>query len=91
MPRLSKDVFAMYVEATPDETEPRILRGLRKQLSELPDDSGLVETFTLLRRNEGRKVVIILDQFEQWLHAHRELGGFDSAGKCALGGATGAC
>ncbi len=71
LPRLSKDVVAVYIEATPDETETRILRGLRKQFPELPADSGLADTFTLLRRAEGRKVVIVLDQFEQWLHAHR--------------------
>jgi eukaryotic-like serine/threonine-protein kinase len=71
LPRLSKDVIAVYVEATPDETETRILRGLRKQLPELPHDLGLVETLTALRRREGQKVVIVLDQFEQWLHAHR--------------------
>ncbi|MCP4508207.1 MAG: ATP-binding protein, partial [Fuerstiella sp.] len=71
LPRLSSDVTAIYVESTPDETETRILRGLRKSLPELPQDLGLVETFALLRRGEGRKVVVVLDQFEQWLHAHR--------------------
>ena len=71
LPRLSKDVTAIYVEATPDETETRILRGLRKSLPELPEDLGLVETLTLLRRSEGQKVVLVVDQFEQWLHAHR--------------------
>ena len=71
LPRLADDVIAVYVEATPDETEVRILRGLRKQLPEISDGLGLVETLTLLRRGEGRKVVIVLDQFEQWLHAHR--------------------
>lgn len=71
LPRLSKDVTAIYVEATPDDTETRILRGLRKSLTELPPDLGLVETFARLRRSEGSKVVIVLDQFEQWLHAHR--------------------
>jgi len=71
LPRLSEDVTAIYVEATPDETEIRILRGLRKSLPELPQDLGLVETFSLVRRAEDRKVVIVLDQFEQWLHAFR--------------------
>ena len=69
LPHLSDDVAAIYVEATPDETEARILRGLRKRLPELSDELGLVESLTLLRRGEGRKVVIMLDQFEQWLHA----------------------
>jgi serine/threonine protein kinase/formylglycine-generating enzyme required for sulfatase activity len=71
LPRLSKGVIAIYVEATPDETETRVLRGLRKQLPDLPPDLGLVETFLAIRRSEGKKVVIVLDQFEQWLHAHR--------------------
>ena len=71
LPRLSQDVTAIYLEATPDDTETRILRGLRKHVPELPHDIGLVETFSWLRRKEGRKVVIVLDQFEQWLHAHR--------------------
>ena len=71
LPRLSKDVTAIYIEATPDDTETRILRGLRKSLTELPSDLGLVETFAWLRRSERNKVLIVLDQFEQWLHAHR--------------------
>lgn len=71
LPRLAENVVAIYIEATPDETEIRILRGLRNRLPELPTDLGLVETLTLLRRSEGHKIVIVLDQFEQWLHAHR--------------------
>jgi len=71
IPLLSKNVLAVYVEATPEETETRILRGLRTKLPDLPSDLGLAETFALLRRSEGHKVVIVLDQLEQWLHAHR--------------------
>jgi serine/threonine protein kinase/formylglycine-generating enzyme required for sulfatase activity len=71
LPHLSKDVVAIYVEATPDDTETRILRGLRKHDSTLANIQGLASTLTALRRSQGRKVVIIIDQFEQWLHAHR--------------------
>ena len=75
LPHLSKTVVAIYAEATPDETETRLQRGLRKQLPELSKTLGLVDSLTALRRSEStspdRKVVIILDQFEQWLHAHR--------------------
>ena len=39
-------------------------------MPDLPDDLGLVESFAALRR-VGKKIVIVLDQFEQWLHAHR--------------------
>ncbi len=71
LPRLSPEVTAIYLEATPDDTETRILRGLRKHVPDLPSGIDLVQTFSWLRRKEGQKVVIVLDQFEQWLHAHR--------------------
>ena len=32
LPRLSDDVIAVYVEATPEETETRLLHGLRKRV-----------------------------------------------------------
>jgi serine/threonine protein kinase len=65
LPRLSEDVIAVYVEATPEETETRIQRGLRKQIPDLAGDWGIVETFAALRRGTGQKVVVVLDQFEQ--------------------------
>ena len=41
LPHLSaRHVVAVYVEATPDETETRILRGLRKRLPELSGRHG---------------------------------------------------
>lgn len=72
LPRLSRGVVSVYLEATPDETEIRILRGLRKALPELPPELGLVESFIWLRQREksASRVVVILDQFEQWLHGH---------------------
>ncbi len=75
LPRLSENVIAIYVEATPDETETRLLRGLRKQCPSLPDNLSLKETLAALRRQRGlassKKVLIVLDQFEQWLHSNR--------------------
>jgi serine/threonine protein kinase/formylglycine-generating enzyme required for sulfatase activity len=76
LPRLSDAVIAVYVEATALETETRLLNGLRKRCPALPDDLGLKETLGALRRGQGipvgKKVVIVLDQFEQWLHAKKE-------------------
>ena len=75
LPRLGKHVLPVYVEATADETEARLLRGLRKACPELSRGSGLVESLAQARR--GRilapewKVLLVLDQFEQWLHARR--------------------
>lgn len=76
LPRLSEDVIAVYVEATAEETESRLLNSLRKRCPALPDNLGLKETLAALRRGQGipvaKKVVIVLDQFEQWLHAKNE-------------------
>ena len=76
LPRLADDVIAVYVEATAEETEPRLLNGLRKRCPALPGNLGLKETLATLRRGQGipvgKKVVIVLDQFEQWLHAKKE-------------------
>ncbi|HET6881413.1 MAG TPA: SUMF1/EgtB/PvdO family nonheme iron enzyme [Pirellulales bacterium] len=82
LPRLPADVIAVYVEATADETERRLLNGLRKRCSfwrdnlDLPENLGLKETLSALRRGQGmpagKKVLIVLDQFEQWLHARKE-------------------
>jgi serine/threonine protein kinase/formylglycine-generating enzyme required for sulfatase activity len=76
LPRLSDDVIAVYVEATAEETEARMLNGLRKCCPAVPANLGLKETLTALRRGQGipvgKKVVIVLDQFEQWLHAKNE-------------------
>jgi eukaryotic-like serine/threonine-protein kinase len=76
LPRLSKEVIAVYVEAVAEETEPRLLNGLRKRCPTLPDNLSLKETLAALRRGQGvpagKKVLIVLDQFEQWLHAKKE-------------------
>lgn len=71
IPQLNQAVTAVYVEATSDDTETRILRGLRKRLPQLSEQQGLADTLASLRRAQGHKIVIIIDQFEQWLHAHR--------------------
>ena len=75
LPRISHDVTAVYVEATAEETETRLLNSLRKRCPALPAVLGLKEVFAALRRGQGipagKKVLIVLDQFEQWLHAKR--------------------
>jgi formylglycine-generating enzyme required for sulfatase activity/class 3 adenylate cyclase len=76
LPRLSDDVIAVYLEATSGETEARLLNGLRKKCPALPANLGVKETLAALRRGQGvpvgKKVLIVLDQFEQWLHAKKE-------------------
>ena len=76
LPRLSENVIAVYVEATAAETEIRLLNNLRNRCRALPDSLGLRETLAAIRRGQGsssgKKVLIVLDQFEQWLHAKKE-------------------
>src|SRR5262249_22598785 len=76
LPRLAGHVVAVYVEATATDTEVRLLRGLRKNYPDLPDGLGLIETVAALRRGQGmppgQKVLIVLDQLEQWLHARKD-------------------
>src|SRR5262245_41346611 len=66
LPRLAGHVAAVYVEATADDTETRLLKGLRKHCPDLPADVGLTQTVAALRRGQGmpagRKVLLVLDQ-----------------------------
>ncbi len=74
LPRLSQDVIAHYIECTPVGTTDQILRAIRKSCPELPPELGLVDSLTMIRRGQvlghHRKMLLVLDQFEQWLHAH---------------------
>jgi len=75
LPRLSADVISVYVESTDHQTETRLLNALRKRCPDLPDEFNLTQSLAALRRSDSqlpsRKVLIVLDQFEQWLHAHK--------------------
>ncbi|MCP4887000.1 MAG: SUMF1/EgtB/PvdO family nonheme iron enzyme [Planctomycetaceae bacterium] len=76
LPLLSEEVIPIYIEATANETEARLLHGLRKRCPTLDSNLGLKEIFASLRRGHGipagEKVLIVIDQFEQWLHAKKE-------------------
>src|SRR5262249_20879882 len=75
LPRLANFVSTVYVEATGEETEAHLLKGLRRQLPDLPSNLSLVEALAALRQGShlkpGRKFLLVLDQFEQWLHTKR--------------------
>ncbi len=90
LPKLGAHVAAVYVEATADGTEARLLRGLRRRLPGLPDgDTTLTKALARLRRGTdleaGRKVLLVVDQLEQWLHARQDLAGselVEALGQC---------
>jgi hypothetical protein len=73
LPRLAGNVLPVYVEATADDTEGRLLTGLRRKCPGLPADLDLAGSMVALRHGtglgRGQKVLIALDQLEQFLHA----------------------
>src|SRR5262249_49348535 len=75
LPRLARHVSPVYIEATREDTETRLLRGLRKVCPDLPIGLGLVDSLAEVRKGRvlrsGQKVLILLDQAEQWLHVRR--------------------
>lgn len=75
LPRLADSITKVFVEASPDDTETRLLRGLRKHCPDLPVGLSLTDAISILRREHRvrpqRKVLIVIDQFEQWLHTRR--------------------
>jgi hypothetical protein len=77
LPRLADKILAVYVEASPDETERRLAHVLHRQCPELAGGLDLVKMLAVLRREKrllgGKKVLLVIDQFEQWLHARRDV------------------
>ena len=76
LPRLvDSKLIPVYVEATESDTEVRLMKELRKRTSGIAPDASLPEAFALLRQGliapSGKKLLVVLDQFEQWLHANR--------------------
>jgi formylglycine-generating enzyme required for sulfatase activity len=71
MPRLAAHVHCVYVETLPEETENRIQRGIMREFPVLPARLSLSEALVELREGKflraGEKLLIVLDQFEQWL------------------------
>ena len=80
--RLAPDlVTPVYVEATPGATEAQLKSALRRVISGGADQLNLPEIVAGLRsgalKAPGRKILIVLDQFEQWLHTQQSAGNDD--------------
>jgi hypothetical protein len=60
-----------------------LLKGLQRRCAGLSPEFSLLESLTAVRQGEalanGKKVLIVLDQFEQWLHAKRSQTGTELA------------
>ena len=69
---LGASVESVFIEATHEETELRLLRSIRK-FAGISLDAGLSDGLQQIRKhtetNRGVKKLIVIDQFEQWLHS----------------------
>ena len=76
LPRLAPRIRTIYVEATAEETEARLLRRLQRQFPELLPRENLADCLAAVRRGRGptpgQKLLVVLDQFEQWLQGKAE-------------------
>lgn len=79
LPRLNARIRHVYLEATPSETVRDLHRQLCQRLQLDPtgkdkEPESIREILTRVRRGEvlqpGEKLVIVVDQFEQWLHVN---------------------
>jgi serine/threonine protein kinase/formylglycine-generating enzyme required for sulfatase activity len=75
LPRLEEHILPVFIEASAQDTETRLLFGLRRAIPSLRADLSLVDSIAAVRKGTvrlaGRKVLLVIDQFEQWLHAKR--------------------
>lgn len=70
LPRLEPHVTVVYLDATGD-LEAKLLHRLGRVCPEVANVAELPSALAAIRRggSPGEKVLIVLDQFEQWLHA----------------------
>lgn len=68
LPRLTSGVIAVLLESSAEGTEQRLAAILRNRITGLSPISALPDLLSEIRRSTGPKVVVFLDQFEQWLH-----------------------
>ena len=67
VPRLAAGVDVLYVEAAGVETERRLESALRRCVPGLPVQEDLAGLLALIRQRRQRRLVLVIDQLEQWL------------------------
>jgi hypothetical protein len=74
LPRLEPGVNVAFCEAGADDLGPRLLAALAKLDPEAADLdlTGTIRTLRDRLAGRGEKVLLIVDQFERYLHAHPE-------------------
>ncbi len=69
-------VSTLMIEATIDRTETQLAAALDSRFPVLATELSLTDKLTAIRRGQGlpagKKLLIVIDQFEQWLHTVHE-------------------
>lgn len=79
IPHLSRQVLPVYIDCTTDDLHLEIEDRLRREIPALPEKMGLADILQQIRLgnflNRGDRLVLVLDQFEQWLSRHGDYSG----------------
>ena len=78
IPNLDPHVQVLFVQASRHDTEYVLMRALRNQYPAIPAEASLPQTMAQLRQGRYQsghgRLLIVIDQLEQWLHESRNLG-----------------
>lgn len=75
LPMVASTATAIYVEARPNDLEADLLKSIRQKYPQYSSESDLRELLIRIRSNstvQRPKLVLVIDQFEQWLNYHRD-------------------
>lgn len=76
LPRIGRNTIPIYADCTDAGTEERIIEAVNLKCGSPEDDEDILRRFVAVRetsRKQNRKVLVVLDQFEQWLHGRTNL------------------
>ncbi|QDV47896.1 Serine/threonine-protein kinase PknB [Stieleria neptunia] len=75
MSRLGNPCTSIYLQATPESTESVLAGAIRSKFGDhrFGSVTDLADLIAALRRGNQPKVVIFIDQFEQWLFSHPDI------------------
>jgi serine/threonine protein kinase len=77
IPNLDDSIRTIYLEASPEQTESDLLAKIKEVAPNVVrDETKLPVVLSRIRRGQmmtGEKLLIVLDQFEQWLSVQSEL------------------
>lgn len=77
IPLLAKQsISTVMVEASIDRTESQLASALNSRFPELHTEKSLTDKIAAVRRGQilpaGKELLIVIDQFEQWLHSNQD-------------------